>query len=155
MDYSAALVWCCAFGPPLGSEMEGDRPPPLRRYPSVLDMGKMVPVECEGSRALSPPTDSEDCFDSRHAQHHGKDVRFSGFGTSCGDVYPAPPSPAGDRTNMAQREERTFPDDDDACWSPLGAGLRIRSSQAHIALSGSHRAGGSRSSRDGGHLQEG
>ena len=36
---------------------------------------------------------------------------------------------------MAQREERTHPDDDDACWSSLGAGLRIRSS---------HRAGGSR-----------
>ena len=25
-----ALVWCCAFGPLLRSEMEGDRPPPLR-----------------------------------------------------------------------------------------------------------------------------
>ena len=28
--------------------MVGDRPPPLRRYPSVLDMGKMVAVEYEG-----------------------------------------------------------------------------------------------------------
>ena len=33
--------------------------------------------------------------------------------------------------------------------------LRIRSSQAHFALSRSHRAGGSRSSTDGGHLQGG
>ena len=32
--------------------MEGDRPPPLRRYPSVLDMGKMVAVECEGETGL-------------------------------------------------------------------------------------------------------
>ena len=52
MDYSAALVSCCAFGPPLGSEMEGDRPPPLRRYPSPLDMGKMVAVEFEGEAGL-------------------------------------------------------------------------------------------------------
>ena len=29
------------------------------------------------SRALSPPTDSEDSFDSRHAQHHRKDVRIA------------------------------------------------------------------------------
>ena len=28
--------------------MEGDRPPQLRRYPSVLDMGKMIAVEYEG-----------------------------------------------------------------------------------------------------------
>ena len=42
------LVWCCAFGPLLRSEMEGDRPPPLRRYPSVLDVCKMVAVEYEG-----------------------------------------------------------------------------------------------------------
>ena len=27
--------------------------------------------------ALPSPTDSENSFDSRHAQHHGKDVRFS------------------------------------------------------------------------------
>ena len=46
-------------------------------------------------------------------------------------------------------------DDNDACWSPLGAGLRIRSSQAHFALSRSHRASGSRSSRDGGHVHGG
>ena len=52
VDYSAALVWCCAFGPPPGSEMEGDRPPPLRRYPSVLGMGKMVAVEYEGEAGL-------------------------------------------------------------------------------------------------------
>ena len=49
---SAALVWCCAFGAPLGSEMEGDRPPPLKRYPSVLDVGKMVAVEYEGETGL-------------------------------------------------------------------------------------------------------
>ena len=42
------LVWCCAFGPLLRSVMEGDRPPQLRRYPSVLDMGKMIAVEYEG-----------------------------------------------------------------------------------------------------------
>ena len=36
---------------------------------------------------------------------------------------------------MAQREERTHRDDSDGCWSPLGAGSRIRSSQAHFALS--------------------
>ena len=48
----AALVWCCAFGPPLGYEMEGDRPPPLRPYPSVLGMGKMVAVEYEGKAGL-------------------------------------------------------------------------------------------------------
>ena len=47
VDFFAALVWCCAFGPPLSSEMEDDRPPPLRRYPSVLDMGKIVAVEYE------------------------------------------------------------------------------------------------------------
>ena len=52
VEYSAALVWCCAFGPRLGSEMEGDRPPPLRRYPSVLDMGKMVAVEYDGETRL-------------------------------------------------------------------------------------------------------
>ena len=40
------------FGPPLGSEMEGDHPPPLRRYPSVLDMGKVVAVEFEGETGL-------------------------------------------------------------------------------------------------------
>ena len=45
--YSEVLVWCCALGPLLRSEMEGDRPPPLRRYPSVLDMGKMVAVKYE------------------------------------------------------------------------------------------------------------
>ena len=48
MGFSAALVWCCACGLPLGSEMEGDRPPPLGRYPSVLITGKMVAVEYEG-----------------------------------------------------------------------------------------------------------
>ena len=32
--------------------MEGDRPPPLRRYPSPLDMGKMVAVEFEGEAGL-------------------------------------------------------------------------------------------------------
>ena len=52
VDYSAALVWRCASGPPLGSEIEGDRPPPLRRYPSVLDTGKMVAVEYEGETGL-------------------------------------------------------------------------------------------------------
>ena len=56
-DYSAALVWCCAFGPLVRSVMEDE----VRR----------------GSRVLSPATDSEDSFDSRHAQHHRKDVRFS------------------------------------------------------------------------------
>ena len=69
VDYSAALVWCCAFGPLLGSEMEGDRP--LRRCPSVLDMGQNGSSEVRRrNRALSSPTDSEDSFDSRHAQHH-------------------------------------------------------------------------------------
>ena len=101
------------------------------------------------NRALSSPTDSEDSFDSRHAQHHRKDVRFSDrplldSHSRWRRVPRAPPSPASDRHNVAQREERTSPDDDDACWSSLGAGLRIRSSQAHVALSGSHRAGGSR-----------
>ena len=33
-----------------------------------------------------------------------------------------PPSPAGNRFGMARREERTYSDDNDACWSPLGAG---------------------------------
>ena len=42
------LVWCCAFGPLLRSVMEGDRPPQLRRYPSVLDNVKMIAVEYEG-----------------------------------------------------------------------------------------------------------
>ena len=125
--------------------------PPLRRYPSVLDTGKMVAVEYEGETGL---------FDSRHAQHHRKDVRFSDrplldSHSRWRRVPRAPPSPAGDRHNMAQREERTHHDDDYACWSPLGAGLRLRSSQAHIALSRSHRAGGSRSPRDGGHTQGG
>ena len=32
--------------------MEGDRPPPMRRYPSVLDMGKMAAVECGGETGL-------------------------------------------------------------------------------------------------------
>ena len=90
----------------------------------------MVAVEYEGVTGL---------FDSNHAQH----VRFSDrplldSHSRWRRVPRAPPSPAGDRQNMAQREERTHPDDDDACWSPLGAGLRIRSSQ----LSRSHRAGG-------------
>ena len=52
MDYSAALVWCCSLGPLLGSEMEGDRPPPLRRYSSVLVMGKMAAVDYEGEAVL-------------------------------------------------------------------------------------------------------
>ena len=112
------------------------------------------------SRILSPTTDSEDSLDSRHAQHHRKDVRFSerpllDSHSRRRRVSGAPPSPAGDRYNLAQRGERTCPDDNDACWSPLGAGLRIRSSQAHVALSRSHRASGSRSSRDGGHVQGG
>ena len=42
-------------------------------------------------------------------------------------------NPVGNRYNMAQREERTHPDDNDACWSLLGAGLRIQSSLAHFA----------------------
>ena len=153
------LVWCFAFGPFMRSVMEGDRPPQLRRYPSVLDMGKMTAVEYEGEAGvLSPTTDSEDSFDCRHAQHH-QDVRFSERAlldshSRWRRVSRALSSPAGDRKIVAQRE-RTCPDDTDACWSPLGAGLRIRSSQAHFALSRSHRASGSRSSRDGGHLQEG
>ena len=48
MDYSAVLVWCCAFEQLLRSVMECDRPPQLRRYPSLLDVGKMIAVEYEG-----------------------------------------------------------------------------------------------------------
>ena len=161
------LVWSFLrrwFGVVLlgGSEMEGDRPPPLRRYPSVLDMGNMVAVEYEGETRLFP-----------HRLMLRKASTAAVLNTTTGrmcnfserplldshsrwrQVPRGPPSPASDRYNTAQREERTYPDDDDACWSPLGAGLRIRSSQAHIALFRSHRAGGSRSSRDGGHLQGG
>ena len=109
------------------------------------------------SRVLSPTTDSEDSFDSHHAQHHWRDVRFSerpllDSHSRWRRVSRALPSPASDRYNMAQREERAYSDDNDACWSPLGLGARIRSSQAHFALSRSHRASGSRSSRDGGHV---
>ena len=40
-----------------------------------------------GSRVLSPTTDSEDSFDSRHAQHHGKDVVDNrSQHTSCPDL---------------------------------------------------------------------
>ena len=113
-----------------------------------------------GSRVLSPTTDSEDSLESRHAQHHWKDVRFSerpllDSHSRWRRVSRAPPSPAGDRFYVAQREERTHPDDNDALWSPFGAGLRVRSSQAHFALSRSHRSSGSRSSRDGEHVQGG
>ena len=43
-----ALVWCFASGSVLRSVMEGDRTPQLRRYPSVLDMGKIIAVEYGG-----------------------------------------------------------------------------------------------------------
>ena len=41
------LVWCCVSGPFLRSVMEGEQPPQLRRYPSVLDIGKTIAVEYE------------------------------------------------------------------------------------------------------------
>ena len=80
-------------------------PPPLRRYPSVLDVGKMVAVEYEGEAGLF---------------HHRLILRTASTaampkttGKMC--VPRAPPSLASDKCNMAQREERTYPDDDDAC----------------------------------------
>ena len=42
----------CGAGLVLCFWASSDRPPPLRRYPSVLDTGKMVAVEYEGETGL-------------------------------------------------------------------------------------------------------
>ena len=68
------------------------------------------------NRALSSPTDSEDGFDCRHAQHHRKDVRFSERplldSRSDGDVYPellrVPPATG---VIWLNERKRHYPDD--------------------------------------------
>ena len=116
MDYSAVLVKCCASEQLLQSVVEGDRPPQLRRYRLCWTWAKMMAVEYEGEAGFFH---SEDSFDSRHVQHHQKDVRFSerpllDSHSRWRLVTRAPSSPAGNN-NMAQREERTYPDD--SAWS--------------------------------------
>ena len=93
-----------------------------------------------GSRFLSPATDSEDRFGSRRVQYHRPDVRF--FERLVLDshsrrrrVSRAPPSSASDGVTVAQREARSYSDDDDVYWSPLGTGLRIRITHRRIELS--------------------
>ena len=53
-------------------------PPPLRRYPSVLGMGKMVAVEYEGeAQFFHQRLILRTASTAAMAQHHLKDVRFS------------------------------------------------------------------------------
>ena len=40
--------------------------------------GNMIAAEYKGEPGVSPTSDSEDDFDSRHAQHHREDVRRAG-----------------------------------------------------------------------------
>ena len=154
------LVWCCVSGSLLRSVMDGELAATAEAVSVCVGHRQNDRSGIRrGSRVLSPETDYEDRFDS-HVQHHPKDVRITerpllDSHSRRRRVSRDPSCPAGDRYNMVQREEITYPDDDDACMSPLGAGSRIRSSQANFALSRSHRASGSRSARDGGHVQRG
>ena len=110
------------------------------------------------SWALSPASDSEDSVDGRHAQYHQQDVRF--FERLVLDSHSrrrrvprAPLSPARNWSVVAQGEKHSYFDDDDAFWSAVGAGLRMRRSKAYPADTGSHRPVSSRSPKDGGHVQ--
>ena len=98
MNYSAALVWCCVFGPPLVSRWRAIAR--HRRYPPVLEMGKMVAVDRhrEFRNAVSEPVQSPWAgwpvsglrtflwcckFMSEHAlhplAHHSRFVQLSGL----------------------------------------------------------------------------
>ena len=68
-----ALVWCCVF--------DGRQSAPSAEVSVCVGHGQNDRSSTRrGSRTLSSETDSEDSFDSRHAQHHRKDslVPFCG-----------------------------------------------------------------------------
>ena len=139
----AALVWCFVFRPGQQSEMEVDLPPPLRQFPSVLDTGKMIAVQY----AREPRFFHQRLilWTASVAQHHTCHTCDSTNGllwilTQDGDVYRelfhvAPAT----GVSVAQREGRSYFDDDDARWSPPGAGLLLRSAQAYSTVAESHR----------------
>ena len=93
-----------------------------------------------GSQVLSPASDFEDSFDSRHVLHLQKRMDDPPNGrfwtlTPDGDVYPEMLLVQGQQqrlSRVARWEEQTYSDDNDACWPPLGAGLWIWSSQANF-----------------------
>ena len=67
--FSAALVWCCALAPRDGGRSPATAEPVSVCVGHVQNGGSGVRRR---NRALSSPTDSEDSFDSGHAQHTGK-----------------------------------------------------------------------------------
>ena len=110
--------------------MEAGHPPQLRRFPSVLDLGKLVAVEYDGeaglfhqrlilrtsSTAAMLDTTGMMCDSSRGC------VGFSHPTATC---IPSSSEAASNGVSVAQRQERSHSDDDGACWSASGCGERV------------------------------
>ena len=110
--------------------MEADPPPQLRRFPSVLDLGKLVAVEYDGEagflhQVLILRTAATAAMLNTTGRMCDSSSGLFWILTPDGDVCPE-----------LRRVPRAMGySDDDACWSALGAGRHIQLTQADIARS--------------------